>query len=143
MAHGIQLTFDAADPPNLAAFWALVLGYVEQPPPPGFDNWEDFAAANGIPPEQMGDYGAVIDPDGVGPRLLFMKVPEPKTAKNRMHLDIHVPDRPAHVARLVEAGGKELDSRTELGVAWTVMEDPEGNVFCVADEPPEAPADGA
>lgn len=138
MAHGIQLTFDAANPPALAAFWAIVLGYVDQPPPPEFDSWEDFAAANNIPPEQMGDYGAVIDPDGVGPRLLFLKVPEPKTAKNRMHLDVVVPDREAHVARLVEAGGTAVENRSELGGEWTVMEDPEGNVFCVAGEQAEA-----
>lgn len=140
MAHGIQLTFDAADPPALAAFWALVLGYEEQPPPPGFDSWEAFAAANAIPPEDMGNYGAVIDPDGVGPRILFLKVPEAKTAKNRLHMDIAVPDRDAHVARLVEAGGTAIESRSEMGTDWTVMEDPEGNVFCVAAEPP---TDGA
>jgi hypothetical protein len=137
MAHGIQLTFDAADPPALATFWALALGYVEQPPPPGFDTWEDFGAANDIPPERMGDYGAVIDPDGAGPRLLFLKVPEPKTAKNRMHMDVVVEDRDAHVALLVEAGGKAIDSRSEMGGEWTVMEDPEGNEFCVAEEPPQ------
>ncbi len=139
MAHSIQLTFDAQDPPALATFWGLVLGYVEQPPPPGFDSWEAFAAANNIPPEDMGNYGAVIDPDGVGPRLLFLKVPEGKTAKNRLHMDVHVPDRQAHVSKLVEAGGTERETRTEMGVEWTVMEDPEGNVFCVAVEPPEQP----
>ncbi|MGI9598400.1 MAG: VOC family protein [Acidimicrobiales bacterium] len=134
MAHGIQLTFDAGDPPALAEFWGLVLGYVPQPPPPGFDTWEDFGAANNIPEESMGDYGAVIDPDGVGPRLLFLKVPEAKTGKNRMHMDISVPDRVAHVARLVEAGATEVATRSEFGAEWTVMEDPEGNVFCVATE---------
>lgn len=138
MAHGLQLTFDAADPPALASFWALALGYVEQPPPPGFDSWEAFAAANGIPEESMGDYGAVIDPDGIGPRLLFLKVPEPKTAKNRMHMDVLVADREAHVALLVEAGASVMDTRSELGSEWTVMEDPEGNVFCVATHPERA-----
>lgn len=136
MANGIQLTFDAEDPPALAAFWGLALGYAEQPPPPGFDSWEAFAAANDIPAESMGDYGAVIDPDGVGPRLLFLKVPEKKSSKNRLHMDILVADRDAHVARLAEAGGTVIDSRSELGAEWTVMEDPEGNVFCVAAEQP-------
>lgn len=136
MGHGFQLTFDANDPPSLAAFWGLALGYVEQPPPPGFDSWEAFAEANNLPPEAMGDYGAVIDPEGVGPRLLFLKVPEGKTAKNRMHMDIHVPDRDAHVAELAAAGATVLDSHSEMGTDWTVMEDPEGNVFCVAAEPP-------
>lgn len=135
MANGIQLTFDATDPPALAEFWALVLDYELQPPPPGFDSWEEFAAANGIPPERMGDYGAVVDPAGEGPRLLFLKVPEGKTAKNRVHLDVSVPDRVAHVARLVEAGATYIDERSEMGATWTVLEDPEGNVFCIAGEP--------
>lgn len=132
MAHSIQLTFDAHDPPALAAFWALALDYIQSPPPPGFDSWEDFAAANDIPAERMGDYGSVVDPDEVGPRLLFLKVPEHKSAKNRMHMDIHVPNREEHVAKLVAAGATELESRSEVGAEWTVMEDPEGNVFCVA-----------
>lgn len=134
MANTMQLTFDAADPPALASFWGLALGYVEQPPPPGFDSWEAFAVANDMPPESTGDYGALVDPDGVGPRLLFLKVPEPKTAKNRMHLDIAVSDRDAHVARLIEAGATMIESRSEFGSSWTVMEDPEGNVFCVTAE---------
>jgi hypothetical protein len=136
MATGIQITFDAADPPALAEFWALALDYVLQPPPPGFDSWEAFAEANGIPPERFGDYGAVVDPAGEGPRLLFLRVPEGKVAKNRVHLDVGVPDREAHVARLVEAGGRRIDDRSELGSVWTVMEDPEGNVFCVAQAHP-------
>ena len=134
MANGIQVTFDADDPPALAEFWALVLDYELQPPPPGFDSWEAFGEANDIPPEQFGDYGAVVDPAGVGPRLLFLKVPEAKVAKNRVHLDVRVADRVAHVARLVEAGATYIDERSEMGSAWTVLEDPEGNVFCVADE---------
>ncbi|MEL7158504.1 MAG: VOC family protein [Actinomycetota bacterium] len=134
MANRIQLTFDAADPPALAAFWGLALGYVEQPPPAGFDSWEAFAEANGMPPESLGDYGAVVDPEGVGPRLLFLKVPEGKTAKNRLHLDVAVTDPNDHVARLTAAGATAIETRTELGSTWTVMEDPEGNVFCVTAE---------
>ncbi len=135
MAHSVQVTFDAHDPPNLAAFWAVVLDYEEQPPPPEFETWAEFAAANNLPADAMGNYGAIIDPVGDGPRLLFLKVPEPKAGKNRVHLDVAVSDRPAHVARLVEAGAIEHETRTELGVTWTVMEDPEGNEFCVSVEP--------
>ena len=61
MPHGIQITFDAADPSALAEFWALVLGYVPQPPPSGFDSWEAFAEANDMP-GAVGDYGSVVDP---------------------------------------------------------------------------------
>ncbi len=132
MTTGFQITFDADNPPALAAFWRLVMGYVEEPPPPGFATWAEFAAANNIPDDQLDNYGSAIDPEGKGPRMLFLKVPETKTAKNRMHLDVSVHDPDAHVDRLVAAGGTKVETRTEMGVTWTVMNDPEGNEFCVA-----------
>lgn len=138
MPHGIQITFDAADPSALAEFWALALGYVPQPPPSGFDSWEAFAEANDMP-GAVGDYGSVVDPEGVGPRLFFQKVPEPKTAKNRVHLDVHAsgsesdPElREAHIAKLVEAGATRGAEYSEFGASWVVMADPEGNEFCVS-----------
>jgi len=87
----------------------------------------------------------VIDPDGVGPRLLFQKVPEGKTAKNRVHLDVNVgaglerADRPercrARAAELVELGATELrvfEGEEGPGPGfWIVMADPEGNEFCL------------
>lgn len=139
MANHIQITFDAADPPALAEFWALALDYELQPPPPGFDSWEAFAEANDIPPDQFGNYGAVVDPAGQGPRLLFLKVPEGKVAKNRVHLDVAVADREAHVVRLVEAGATRHGDHEEVGAIWTVLQDPEGNEFCVAQLPPGQP----
>ncbi|MDH3295746.1 MAG: VOC family protein [Acidimicrobiia bacterium] len=135
MTAGFQVTFDAADPPALAAFWQLAMGYVEEPPPPGFATWAEFAAANSIPDDQLDNYGSAIDPNGKGPRFLFLKVPEAKSAKNRMHLDIHARDPEAHVERLVEAGATKVETRSEFGVTWTVMSDPEGNEFCVAKAP--------
>ncbi len=138
MPHGIQITFDAANPPALAEFWALALGYVLQPPPPGFDSWEAFAEANDMP-GAIDDYGSVVDPEGVGPRLFFQKVPESKTAKNRVHLDVHAsgpdgdPDlREAHVQLLVDAGATRGAEHSEFGATWVVMADPEGNEFCVS-----------
>ena len=137
MATGIQITFDAANPPELAKFWQLAMGYVEEPPPPGFATWPEFAAANNIPDDQLDGYGSAIDPDGNGPRMLFLKVPEGKTAKNRMHLDLQVPDPDGHVAELIAAGGTKVDTRSEFGHTWTVMTDPEGNEFCVSGLPPQ------
>ena len=143
MSRSVTITFDAADPPALAEFWAKAMGYELQPPPPGFETWDDFADANNIPPERRNDLAAVVDPDGNGPRLLFLKVPEGKTAKNRVHLDIHngldrSASRDDHLAsiraivdELVAAGATEHDSFEELGARWTVMSDPEGNEFCV------------
>ena len=139
MPHGIQISFDAANPPALAEFWAIALGYVEQPPPEGFESWADFAEKNGMPLESMNNYGAVVDPENIGPRLFFQKVPEGKTAKNRVHLDIDVTGHgadsdalEAHIEILVSAGASRYDKRSEQGVTWVVMSDPEGNEFCVS-----------
>lgn len=76
MATQFQVSFDAADPAKLADFWAEALGYVVQPPPPGFDTWEAFAEANNIPAERWNDYSAIVDPDGTRPRFFFQRVPD-------------------------------------------------------------------
>ena len=143
MAVRLQVTFDAADPPVLAAFWGETLGYVEEPPPEGFDSWEAWAAGNDLPPEGWDRYASRVDPDGVGPRLLFQRVPEPKTAKNRVHLDLNVgggrgtpvEERRARVAAAVEravaAGATRVRTFDEDGEHWVVLQDPEGNEFCM------------
>jgi catechol 2,3-dioxygenase-like lactoylglutathione lyase family enzyme len=143
MAVGIQVTFDAADPQALAAFWGETLGYVEQDPPEGFDSWEAWAVANDVPLETWGDFDARVDPDGAGPRLFFQKVPEPKTAKNRVHLDLAIgggrgtpPEESramiaAAVERAVAAGATMLREVDERGEHWVVLQDPEGNEFCL------------
>ena len=131
IAHFSVVALDCPDPMALAEFWAIALDYEQQPPPPGFDSWESFADAQNIPHEDRDRFAAIVDPEGTGPRLLFLKVPESKSAKNRMHLDVVSSDPPAHVARLVAAGASEVESLEEFGTAWTVMADPEGNEFCV------------
>ncbi|MQA27073.1 MAG: VOC family protein [Micromonosporaceae bacterium] len=142
MAIGFQVTFDAAEPRKLAEFWALALGYIEQPPPPGFDTWDAFADSIGLPEEKRDDLAAAIDPEGVGPRLFFQRVPEPKAAKNRVHLDVHVsaPEERTeerwrmvteHVAVLADAGATVLREVNEPTGRCVVMRDPEGNEFCV------------
>ena len=143
MAVTIQVTFDAADPPALAAFWGETLGYVEQDPPDGFDSWEAWAEVNGLPREDWDGRAARVDPDGVGPRLYFQRVPEPKTAKNRVHLDLDVSggrgtpieDRRRRVAdaveRAVAAGATRVKDYDEAGQHWVVLQDPEGNEFCL------------
>lgn len=138
MVNDLQITFDAANPPVLAKFWQVAMGYVEEPPPHGFDSWRAFAEANNMPAEATDSYGSAIDPNGEGPRLLFLKVPEPKTSKNRVHLDIAVADREAHVALLIQNGATEIETRSEFGSTWTVMTDPEGNEFCVTAFVPDA-----
>jgi hypothetical protein len=136
----MQVTFDCADPAGLAAFWASALpGYAVQPPPPGFATWEEFLEANQVPREEWDSRSAAV---GDGPRLFFQRVPEPKTAKNRVHLDLHSGGGPtvavdeqrtrvrAEVDRLVSLGAAFVEENEELGVVWAVMTDPEGNEFC-------------
>lgn len=139
-----NLAFDAADPDRLARFWALALGYQLEPPPDGFGSWEEALAAWGVPKERWTDASAVIDPRGELPRIYFQRVPEPKTAKNRLHIDVRAssadesPPPEEHralvqrkVDELVEAGATVVGPVEEYGVYWVVMNDPEGNEFCV------------
>jgi hypothetical protein len=130
MAAEIQVTFDAADPGALAAFWAEVLGYAADPPPEGFASWEDWADASGI-----------SDPDGSGSRIFFQRVPEGKSAKNRVHLDVRAApglDDEARrrrlseeAVRLIDLGATKLYEFEERGQFWITMQDPEGNEFCL------------
>ena len=69
---------------------------------------------------------------GVRPTWLFCRVPEGKTAKNRMHIDLTADDRNAEVARLIDLGATHVDDKDEWGVQWSTMQDPEGNEFCIA-----------
>lgn len=138
----IQVVFDAADPGKLAEFWGLALGYVEEPPPPGFATWEDFGRSIGLEESEFGDQAAVIDPAGEGPRLYFQRVSEPKTAKNRVHLDVRVAGRDVRgaerqrlvdklVSRLLAAGATVAWRTDDARGKAVVMRDPEGNEFCV------------
>lgn len=142
MTRHYQVTFDAADPDALARFWAEALGYIVQPPPEGFESWDAWADAMAMPAEERDKYSAVVDPDDHTTRILFQKVPEGKTAKNRIHLDVRVTKRgmdlgqqraaiDVEAARLAALGATRFDDHEEFGGTWTVMEDPEGNVFCL------------
>ena len=139
----IQVVFDAAEPEKLAEFWELALGYVREPPPEGFESWEEFARSAGIPEEKFGEVSSRIDPVGEGPRLFFQRVPEGKTAKNRVHLDIQVgasvppgEERKRLVSekveQLVRAGASLAWENETLWGDSVVLRDPEGNEFCVS-----------
>jgi hypothetical protein len=144
MTTAIQLVFDTAQPDRQARFWAAALGYQIQPPPEGFDSWEAFLRAQGIPEERWNDASAIVDPEGKGPRIYFQRVPEGKVAKNRMHMDLNVSGGPgvplAERRRLVDTEVERLkglgatDERGAIerdGEYWVRMNDPEGNEFCV------------
>jgi hypothetical protein len=142
MSREVQITFDAHDPGAQSAFWGAALGFVH-PGPPGvelpagadpIEAWREFLYRAGVPEEEHNSRSALEDPDGRGPRLFFQRVPEGKTAKNRMHLDLCPTDRTRdeEVVRLQALGASvEADHRTPEGRGWVVMIDPEGNEFCV------------
>lgn len=112
----LAIVLDCSDPEKLARFWAEALRY-----------------------EALGGEGAyvMLVPSGgrPGPQLLLQRVAEPKTTKNRMHLDVHIADVEGEVERLVALGARRREdtARTEHGGHWIVMADPEGNEFCVCD----------
>ena len=111
------LTFDCADPSLVAQFWAEALGY-------GFDKDSDASGAY------------ISDPSGRTAGMFFQLVPEPKTAKNRMHLDVRPSGSMAEeVERLQGLGATVRGYVEEGGSFWTQMRDPEGNEFCVLRGP--------
>ena len=114
-----NLTFDSADPESLARFWGEALNFTVD-----VRSNDAFAVPAGWSPS-----GAE------GPRLLFQRVPEPKTVKNRLHLDLTADDMDAEVQRLVALGARMVRLVQEEDLSWTVMADPEGNEFCVLQSP--------
>jgi hypothetical protein len=147
---GWKIVFDCRDAAVLADFWAAALGYVVEDPSRLVGELLD---AGRLPAAAAGEHAgrrtfrglaAVRHPDdpfdevsgmGAGRRLLFQDVPEPKTVKNRLHLDVHAGPggRDALVARLESLGATRVQE-FDQGPAghWWVMRDPEGNEFCVA-----------
>jgi hypothetical protein len=112
----LVVVLDCADADALAGFWAVALGYERGP-------W-------GFP------YVRLSDPTARWPDLLLQQVPEPKTVKNRMHLDLQVLDVEAEVDRLVAVGARIVQPAHDDDGFWTVvMVDPQGNEFCVLCPP--------
>jgi hypothetical protein len=152
VSRTIQVTIDCVDPRGLSRFWAAALGYVN-PGPPGrevpagqdvFDAWQEFLGQAGVPETEWNAASAAEDPDGAGPRLFFQRVPEGKTAKNRVHLDVraapgrHGEERMAALedecARLVGLGATRVarhEPAPPMSSGHIVMQDPEGNEFCL------------
>ena len=117
----VAVTIDCGDALAVAAFWSAALH-------------------RDVDPDGTGEFASIgfADPDGKQPAWLFTQVPEGKSAKNRMHLDFGARDREGEVGRLVGLGATRVDDVTESGNTWTVLRDPEGNEFCVAQLPGQA-----
>jgi len=114
----LAVVLDCADLERSAAFWAGALGYEARP---GDD----------------GPYRQLLPPGGNGVELLLQRVPEAKTTKSRLHLDLRVPDLEAELTRLLELGARRLTEEPirEDGWTWHVLADPDGNEFCVLQPP--------
>ena len=144
MAVSFQLVIDCTDPERLCHFWAAALRYELEPSPAGFATWDDYWRDVGVPEEELG-LGAdrIADPDGAGPRIRFQVVPEPKSVKNRLHLDIRASGgRAVPIATRKQRVDAEARRLTGLGAAVVrileeegldhyavAMTDPEGNEF--------------
>ena len=103
---------DCNDLERVVGFWREILGLEERMRFPG------YVFLGRLSPK--------------GPRLAFQQVPEPKTVKNRVHLDLGATDPEAFIARATGLGATRLADHNMPGIHWTVMADPEGNEFCVA-----------
>jgi len=144
-----QLTIDCWEPQVLVPFWVQLLGYVPAPAPDGHDNWNDWYRSLGVPAQELDlesdGTDRIVDPHGRGPRIWFQWVPEEKSIKNRLHIDVFVGggrDDPIDVrrdrveARVVElealgAGVVERHDEPLEGHYHVIMADPEGNEFCL------------
>jgi hypothetical protein len=112
-----EVVIDCADHGAVVDFWAAALGYTRR------DVSEQYVAL--VPP---------VPAEPGRPPILFQKVPEPKVAKNRVHLDFRADVRADEVARLVALGAVSLAEHSMADFSWTVMADPAGNEFCVSGD---------
>jgi hypothetical protein len=139
----LQIVFDSSNPSSLSKFYAGALHYKLQDPPSGFQSWEAFLKAQGIPEEEWDNASAIVDPEGKGPRIYFQQTDTPKLGKNRLHIDINASDGSSaplakrieqvnsDVERLLLLGARKQRELSEMGEYCVVMLDPEGNEFCV------------
>ena len=140
MAYEFQVTFDSAAPHPLADWWAEALGWQREPSDEAFIR-RMVAAGHATEADTMHHNGelvwvegaAIRHPDGVAPRVLFQLVPEPKTVKNRVHLDVRVgpEERDAEVSRLTARGATVLHDGQQGPHRWVTLADPEGNELCL------------
>lgn len=107
---------DTTDPASIATWWSQALG------------WRITLQSDD---EWVLEPPAGSPEDGVSPDLLFLKVPEPRTTKNRLHLDLRPDDQAAELARFEELGARRVDVGQSGDASWVVMADPDGNEFCI------------
>lgn len=118
----LEFTLDVNDGPRMVAFWSSVLGYAVEDE----ERFDD--------PDRV--YWSLVDPAGRGTRLVIQRVPEPPSAKTRVHLDVHVPDLEEAAEEAVARGATRIDAEpiAEVGAEWIRLADPEGTIFCFVRE---------
>ncbi|MFZ2178625.1 MAG: VOC family protein [Rhodococcus sp. (in: high G+C Gram-positive bacteria)] len=141
MGYEFQVTVDSENPHSLAKWWAQTLGWEVEPSDENFIRGL-VQAGHAQESDTMEFEGVLVWREGAGirdpehperPRVLFQLVPEKKTVKNRLHLDLRVGDDRADVARQLEQRGATFLHRGRQGPSeWITMADPEGNEFCVS-----------
>jgi predicted enzyme related to lactoylglutathione lyase len=121
MLQLLNITFSCSDPERVAEFWGTLLDYEAAP---------------------AGDSWIATDPRGEGTRLLFNRMEKSETIEVPIHVDVNVPDREAELDRILQLGGRLVETRSDsigdFSESWTVMRDPEGNGFCI-QSPPKTP----
>lgn len=116
------MVIDCNDLARMLAFWQRALGYVPRDAP-GTDD----------------DFVVLRDPAGHGVNVSLQRVPEPRRGKNRLHLDLYTGNQQHEVERLLDLGATRAPRTPEPGDDFVLLQDPEGNVFCVVDKPSDAP----
>lgn len=114
----IEFTLDVNNPELMINFWSKILRY----------ELDEVARYN----DPAQNYWRIVDPTKKGPRIVIQRVPEPVTAKTRIHIDVLVDDIEAEAKRAMGLGAKRVDTQPlrEVGATWVRMLDPEGNHFC-------------
>jgi hypothetical protein len=143
MAYKFQVMVDCADPHTLADWWAETLGWQVEPSDEalirrmisdGHAAESDTKLHNGVIVWKEG--AAICHPEGPqrAPRMLFQLIPEPKAAKNRMHMDVRIgsDDLEPAVASMVARGANFLHNGQQGRHTWVTLGDPEGNEFCLS-----------
>ena len=146
MVVSYQLVIDCSSPERLVSFWAEALHYVIAPAPDGFESWDDFYRSIGVPEDELsGGADRIEDLNGEGPSIWFQIVPEQKSIKNRIHIDVNASGGrgssldtrrelvEAEAERLVSLGATRLHTDVEEGIDHyaIALTDPEGNEFDV------------
>ncbi len=150
-APRLSITIDCRNPGLLVPFWCEVLGYIPEAPPADHASWLAYWRAIGIPETELEGVNhstcdSIVDPSGVRPRIWFQVVPEAKTHKNRVHIDVDVTGGrsadlarrreavDAEAARLIDLGAQLVATLAPAGADYyaVTMADPEGNEFCLS-----------